>query len=271
MTTKIITAPRWQFTSAPSQAARLNMQADWGEPFLLAGWRRTLMIHLEVDPESLQQEVPYPLELWAGRAFISLVAFRLEAMRPRWGGRLGAWCFRPIATHDFLNVRTYVRTPAGAGIHFLAEWLSCGLAVPLGPVLFGLPYHHGELHYHHDWERGDYRGVVRDRATGSRLVYIGGGAARAVCQPATIQTLTEWLMERYTAFNAAGGSRRFFRVWHPPWAQCAVEVELAERDLLTARWPWLEEAKVVGANYSPGFDEVWMGRPHGYPATFPSV
>lgn len=31
--------------------------------------------------------------------------------------------------------------------------------------------------------------------------------------------------------------------------------------LLANYWPWFEEAELVGANFSPGFDEVWMGRP----------
>ena len=33
-------------------------------------------------------------------------------------------------------------------------------------------------------------------------------------------------------------------------------------DLLRAAWPWFVDARVVGANYSPGFSEVWMGRAH---------
>lgn len=87
-----------------------------GEPLFLADWMRVLMMHFEVEPGALQQSVPYQLELHEGRAFVTLVAFTMENMRPRVGGRLGVWLFRPIATHDFLNVRTYVRhngEPAG--------------------------------------------------------------------------------------------------------------------------------------------------------------
>ena len=47
---------------------------------------------------------------------------------------MSAWFFRPIATHDFLNVRTYVRCGSETGIHFLAEWLSSWLAAKLGLV-----------------------------------------------------------------------------------------------------------------------------------------
>jgi uncharacterized protein YqjF (DUF2071 family) len=101
--------------------------------------------------------VPYPLNLRAGRAFVTLVAFTLETMRPRLGGKLSAWLFKPIATHDFLNVRTYVRLNGEPGIHFLAEWLSNPLAVRLGPRTFGLPYRYGFIHYEHAWETGQIR------------------------------------------------------------------------------------------------------------------
>jgi hypothetical protein len=49
---------------------------------------------------------------------------------------------------------------------------------------------------------------------------------------------------------------------HPPWQQFALSVALDENTLLTKVWKWFREALLVGANYSPGFDEVWMGRPH---------
>jgi uncharacterized protein YqjF (DUF2071 family) len=75
-------------------------------------------------------------------------------------------------------------------------------------------------------------------------------------------SLDEWLMERYTAFNSVGGSKRFFRVWHPPWIQCSTSVCVTDQTLLTTNWPWFQRARPVGANFSPGFDEVWMGRPH---------
>jgi hypothetical protein len=51
-------------------------------------------------------------------------------------------------------------------------------------------------------------------------------------------------------------------VWHPPWPQCAVEVNLEDRSLITKNWPWFEKAHFAGAIFSPGFDAVWMGRPH---------
>ena len=69
-------------------------------------------------------------------------------------------------------------------------------------------------------------------------------------------------MERYAAFNAAGKTRRFFRVWHPPWPQCEAEVKLIDLSLLQDNWDCFKDARLVGANFSPGLHDVWMGRPH---------
>jgi len=245
-----------------------------GEPLFLADWMRVLMMHFEVDDFALQRCVPYELDRHDGRAFVTLVAFTMENMRPRHGGKIGALLFKPIATHDFLNVRTYVRHNGEPGIHFLAEWLSNWLAVQLGPRTFSLPYRQGRICYEHEYANGFLRGRIEDIRSKTCLSYradleIGApdlphhagpeaGAPFVSCEPGSSD---EWLMERYTAFNAAGGCRRFFRVWHPPWPQVPVAVVVENFSLLEASWPWFKAARLGGANYSPGLRNVWMGRP----------
>ncbi|HEX8490696.1 MAG TPA: DUF2071 domain-containing protein, partial [Chthoniobacterales bacterium] len=114
-----------------SAAARRRMLQTPGEPLFYANWDHAVMIHYETDPDALQSCVPFELDLRNGRAFVSLVAFTLRRMRPRLGGRIGEWLLKPIATHEFLNVRTYVRANDEPGIFFLVEWLSNRLSVPL--------------------------------------------------------------------------------------------------------------------------------------------
>jgi uncharacterized protein YqjF (DUF2071 family) len=245
-----------------SSAARERLLSRRFEPLFLAAWDRVLMIHFEVDPEALQRSVPFELDLHDGRAFVSLVSFTLRDMRPRIGGWITAGLLRPIATHDFLNVRTYVRHNRETGIHFLAEWLSGRLAASLGPGTFSLPYRHGNISCQLYARSGELQGHIVDSLTGASLAYTGTLPERPRFGPCEAGSLDEWLMERYTAFNAAGGRKRFFRVWHPAWSQCGARVALQEHSLLTRNWPWFAGANLLGTNYSPGFDEVWMGRPH---------
>src|SRR5437870_3967624 len=107
-------------TGTASRLARHRLLSLRGEPLFIADWDRALMIHYEVDRAALQQVVPFEIDLCDGKAFVSTVAFTLRNMRPRFGGRLLAWMVRPIATHHFLNVRTYVRHGGEQGIYFLA-------------------------------------------------------------------------------------------------------------------------------------------------------
>ncbi len=232
------------------------------EPLFYADWERALMIHFAVEAGELQRDVPYELDLWSGEARVSLVAFTIKDMRPRFGGRLGAALFRPIASHHFLNVRTYVRQGGEPGVYFLTEWLANRLSVLLGPVAFGLPYRYGRIDYRHDGKSGLVAGCVTDPGTGARFKYHGEIDPKANFAACTASSEAEWLMERYVAFTSHGRNRRYFRVWHEPWRQTVARVELDDLSLLEKRWEWFRGARVGGANFSPGAYGVRMGWPH---------
>jgi uncharacterized protein len=242
--------------STLSEAARRRMLAVPGEPMFYARWDRAVFIHYAADAATLQRDVPFELDLRDGRAFVSIVAFTLARMRPRIGGRFGEWLFKPIATHEFLNVRTYVRHRGEPGIYFLAEWLSNPISVRLGPRTFGLPYRFGRLVYEHASDA--VRGTVD--APEGRLAYEGEirGSDFATSEP---DSLTEFMLERYTAFTHRRRRARFFRVWHSPWEQAPTEIEVTAGTLMPSTGLWWKTAERVGANYSGGA-EVWMGRPH---------
>jgi uncharacterized protein YqjF (DUF2071 family) len=241
-----------------SKAGKRRMLANAGEPLFLAAWDRAVFIHYEADPSLLQRQIPFQLDLHGGRAFVSIVAFTLLRMRPRIGGRIGEWLFKPIASHEFLNVRTYVRHAGEPGIFFLAEWLSNPLSVRLGPRSFGLPYRFGRLRYAHAHDDGEILGTIT--ANEGRLRYRATISATSF-DPSETGSQTEFLLERYTAFTCQRRRRRFFRVWHEPWQQTPIEIEVTADDLLVSTGNWWRSGEYVGANYSPGVD-VWMGRPH---------
>lgn len=241
-----------------SAAARERMLGLRGEPFLFSHWRRAVFIHFEVDAKVLQREVPFELDLREDKAYVSLVAFYLEKMRMRRGGKLTEWLMKPIATHEFLNIRTYVRHRGEAGIYFLAEYLPNPLSLLAGPRLYGLPYRLGKLHYQHEPESG---GVISGRVSDGRNVLSYRAEIKSALHLRQVEseTLDEFLLERYSAFTHRNGGNRVFRVWHPPWSQTEIDVQLKETSLLAASGHWFKHAQLIGGNYSPGFDDVWMG------------
>ena len=244
-----------------SALARKRLLACRGEPMFLADWERTVFIHYEVDPEVLQSEVPFELDLREGRAYVSLVAFTMRGLRPRFSGRLGKWLFNLIATHEYLNVRTYVCQRGEPGIYFLVEWLNNRLSVPLGPWAFGLPYRLGRLDYQHGQRSGELRGVIREPTSQSSIAYRAYVPNDAEFKPCLAGSLDEFLLERYTAFTQWKSHRRFFCIWHPPWPQTPIELAELEDGLLATTGGWVASARFIGANYSPGVHDVWMGRP----------
>jgi uncharacterized protein len=236
------------------------MLATPGEPLLYSDWLRPVFVHYEVAPDVLQPTVPFALDLCGGSAFVSVVAFTMRGLRPAWGGRWTSWCLLPIATHGLLNVRTYVRHQAGVAIYFLSEWIPNRLSVLLGPRTFGLPYLHARLAYDHDHENGLPRGSA---AAGQfRFSYRAVTDPEVGFQPCAARSSDEFLLERYTAFTSCAAHPRFFRVWHPPWLQTRIEVDIQDDSLLAAHFAWFRAARLVGANYSPGLERIWMGRPH---------
>ncbi|HWC60965.1 MAG TPA: DUF2071 domain-containing protein [Verrucomicrobiae bacterium] len=247
--------------SAESMVAQRRLLSIKGEPLFLADWLRPVFVHYEVPAQTLQRDVPFALDLHGGKAYVSLVAFTMRRMRPFRGGKFTEWFLKPIANNHFLNVRTYVRHRREPGIYFLTEWMNNPLSVRLGPWTFGLPYRFGELHYQHPHKEGKLNGTVREKLRAPSFSY-EGNLTGPTFAPCTSGSLDAFLLERYTAFTSHGNSRRFFRIWHEPWKQQSIQVSISDTRLLQNVWPWFADAKLVGANYSPGAHDVWMGRPH---------
>lgn len=240
-----------------SEAARREIESHPFEVPFVADWIDAVFIHYEVDPEALAEVVPFPLDRQEGKAYVSLVAFTMRGMRPKWGGRATQWLTDPIATHQFLNLRTYVKHRGQYGIFFMKEWLNEPLAVKLGPLTFGLPYHHADIGYEHN--ETEVCGTIT--AEGKAVQYRAQpGGPRATADAGTRDA---FLLERYTAFTNAGRRPKFFRVSHKPWkVQTLTNLQLVRDDLIkNENHPWSDTARLVGGHFTPGVEGVWMGRP----------
>jgi uncharacterized protein YqjF (DUF2071 family) len=218
-----------------------------GRPLFIADWTDAIFVHFAVDPNVLQPLVPLELDRFDGRAFVSLVAFTQRNLRPTFGGALAAWLATPLATHGFLNVRTYVRHGDTRGIFFLAEWIPNRLAALIGPRTYGLPYRLGRLRYD---------GLEREVQAADRRLHF-----RATPIPSQPDALDDFLLERYTAFTHRNGTIRRFDVAHGPWPSRPVGIEIFDASLLGLSGDWHKGATLVAAHHSPGVRDVSISPP----------
>ena len=241
-----------------SDLARRRLDDDGG-PALVADWTPAVFIHYAVDADALQPLVPFPLDLHDGRAYVSVVAFIQRDLRPTVGGQVAAFFSKPLATHPYCNVRTYVVVDGEPGIYFLAEWIPNRLAALLGPPLYGLPYRLGTLRFDIA-DATDLRGDVR--ATDAlRFRFRASGERFATPESAQPDGLSEFLIERYTAFTMRGRTPLRFRIWHEPWAHVPVDVEVPDDSLLEVTGNWRRHACLICGHHSAGVRDVLIGRP----------
>lgn len=243
--------------------AKQRLLSGKGDPFLFADWERVVFLHYVVAPELVRPHVtnPLALELYQGKACVSLAAVTMRGFRPCRRGSAG-WLFRPITEQRFLNVRTYVRCGEEPGVLFIRGWLSqpFGLGLPSG--MFGLPYAFASLEYRHHYETGAIHGQVTGTAHKGLLTYKASVDPKGSFQPCVAGSLAEFAMERNTGFFCRGDDLRVFRAWHPAWSQTPIAVTIEDDSLLTTAFPWFKEARLAAANFSPGFQRVWLGRAH---------
>ena len=232
----------------------------------VADWEDFVFLHYALPAAELAFHIPYPLDTLDGRAFISFVSFRLERMRPARACGLPAAIsrilLRPISNHQFLNLRTYVRGPAGPGIHFIAEWIDNHLSARVGPGAYGLPYRCAEMQ-RTDLTSGGLRHIhVRDEETAQSASFVVPMRPDRAAGPVTAGSLDEFLLERYRAYTHQEGTGRWFLVKHPAWEAAPFTLARTNTALQEKLYPWFQHAMFIGGHLAAGFRDVGMGPPH---------
>lgn len=65
---------------SPRRPPEADGLAAAGGPLFTCGWDRVAFFHYEVDPPALQACTPFALDLRAGHAYVSLVAFTMRGV-----------------------------------------------------------------------------------------------------------------------------------------------------------------------------------------------
>jgi uncharacterized protein YqjF (DUF2071 family) len=174
-------------------------------------WNEALFLHWKVPPAILAPLVPAGLtvDTQAGEAWVSLVAFTMQRIRPRYLPALA-----PVSDFHEINLRTYVVRDGQAGVYFLNIEAHKRLSAYLSRALSGLPYeqaamHRSGRHYH---SRNARKSFLLD-------------AEFTVGEAITAKTgLDSWLTERYCLYLARAGAVRRYDIQHLPWPLARVEL-----------------------------------------------
>ena len=189
-------------------------------------WRDLLFVHWTFDPAIVRKLVPDVLELdlWEGRAYVGLVPFAMEEVRP-------SFIPRALAM-DFLetNLRTYVVHNGEPGVWFFSLEAASRLAVKAARMMWGLPYFHAEM----SLERSDNRVQYATKRT--------SGAAELSCEweigemlgASKEGTLEFFLLERYLLFAMKNGTLKKGQVHHVPYPAQRAKVHRLSQSLLDA-------------------------------------
>ncbi len=223
-------------------------------------WHDLLFMHWPVPRDWLRPLIPPALHLdtFDGSAWLGVVPFRMEDVRPRFLPTIPG-----LSNFPELNLRTYVTHRGKPGVWFFSLDAHNPIAVRLARSTFGLPYFDadmscevargGEVRYRSvRTHKGapPARFVGRYRATGERFDSRPG-------------TLENFLTERYCLYSAGvGGNGRVRRgdIHHRMWPLQSAEVEVEELEMTARIGVSLPDTKPV-LHYASRLDIVaWPPR-----------
>ena len=201
--------------------------------FLTAEWRDLVMVNYEVDPTLLRPYVPRgtSLDLWQGRAYVSLVAFKFLDTRV-----LG-WRIPGHRNFEEVNLRFYVVREHGnelrRGVVFIKELVPRPAIAWVARVLYNENYvacpmrHEGQAQ--ENVSSSVSYGWQMQRQWHSVSVQTDGK-----CEVPGEFSEASFITEHYWGYvRQRNGATVEYRVEHPPWqvdtlAECRVEMNAGQ-------------------------------------------
>ena len=219
-------------------------------------WRELLFVHWTIPSEALRKLIPaeVELDLWDDDAYVGLVPFRMEKIRPSWLPSAFAMDFLE------LNLRTYVHYKGRPGVWFFSLEASSWLAVQAARTGWSLPYHHATMQTSREGERIRYASTRKSGVAAFDCAYEVGEPLGA----SVPGTREHFLLERYLLLSERRGAILEGQVHHTPYAAHRVNLTTLSQSMIEAAgMPRVNDGPVC-AHFSPGVDvEVFGPYPVG--------
>jgi len=199
-------------------------------------WNHIFFIHSKVDPALLQPHVPFKLDLFEGKAVLSIVPFRMDKIR--------LWGLPPIpffAQLWELNLRTYVTVGGVRGIYFFTLDTDSALGCWIANHFFHLPYRLAKIQacvkdheYSFQSRRPPFSFFTQFQLTGKKK---------------TASAFDLWTTERDRLFTLEKENIYEGRVFHAPWELEEVS-DLSIEDRFSQQLPFRCTFDLENASYA---------------------
>jgi uncharacterized protein YqjF (DUF2071 family) len=211
-------------------------------------------MHWAVPVDVMRRAVPpaFELDLHEGMAYVGVVPFVMEGVRPSFIPEFAAFNFLET------NVRTYVLCNGEPGVYFFSLEAASRLAVAAARAAFALPYFYASMELSESAEITRYRSA-RARGAVTHDVSYRVGEALGASTPGTLQ---HFLIERYLLFTERRGVALRGHVHHPAYQVHSAQVLEVHDELVAAAGLGGVSGPPVLAHYCAGVDvEVFAIQP----------
>ncbi len=178
-------------------------------------WLELCFMHWAVDASELASKLPAGVELdtYGGRAYLGVVPFRMEGIRPRF-----TFDVPGLSAFPELNLRTYVTVDGVPGVWFFSLDAAQKIGVRLARTFFHLPYMDAQM-----WteRRGDVVEYASLRTQKGAPPARFAAAYRPVGEVFTAEagSLEDWLTSRYALYSADRRGQVYQGdIHHEPWS-----------------------------------------------------
>ncbi|MCC7452672.1 MAG: DUF2071 domain-containing protein [Crocinitomix sp.] len=175
-------------------------------------WNHALFLHWKVPADLLRSCVPSNLSIdtFDGDTYVSLVAFTMEKIRPKYLPHLGI-----VSNFDEIKVRTYIDNDGKKGVYFLNIEAGKRISAFIAKAISGLPYEKAKI------KRTNHLYVSENIKKEFKL-----NAVFEINDKIAQKTeLDKWLTERYCLYLDSGNELYRYDIHHKEWELKNVHVQ----------------------------------------------
>lgn len=191
-------------------------------------WSELLFIHIEVEPESLRKILPskLDLDLFESKAYVSLVPFKMENIRPVFTQNLPYF-----SSMNEFNLRTYVKFKDQNAVYFFSLDADKSFHIEFARKFFKLNYLKAKLSYDSASNPKYFKSTRIDKRDYQTQAEIKFSINPEIININT-DSLDHWLTNRYSYLEQKGKKVFQGKLDHPQWQLQRATLVKFEENLL---------------------------------------